>query len=52
LIYNSFQNVDQLIADETRNIIRHYLKKSGYSAPLIDLRDSALDSDAVQRLSL
>lgn len=52
LIYNSFQNVDQLIADESRNIIRHYLKKSGYSAPLIDLRDGALDSDALQRLPL
>jgi dethiobiotin synthetase len=52
IIYNLFQNVDKLIADETRNIIQHYLKNAGFSAPLINLRDGVLDSDALQRLSL
>ncbi|MBV5303266.1 MAG: ATP-dependent dethiobiotin synthetase BioD [Chlorobium sp.] len=52
MIYNSFQSVDKLIADDSRDVIQHSMKKAGCSAPLINLRDGVLDSDALQRLSL
>ncbi len=52
VVYNSFQEVDKILADDTREVIKHYLNKSGYSAPVIDLCDGKLDADAVSRLSL
>ncbi|MEI6972890.1 MAG: dethiobiotin synthase, partial [bacterium] len=52
VIYNCFENVDTLIADDTREVIQHYLFKAGLSAPVINLRDGVLDDDAVLRLSL
>jgi len=52
VIYNCFQNVESVVADDTREIIRHFLNKEGVPAPLIDLREGALDTDAVARLCL
>ena len=52
VIYNCFENVDTLIADDTCEVIQHYLFKAGLSAPVINLRDGVLDDDAVLRLSL
>ncbi len=52
IIYNSFQQEEMLIADDTREIIIHYLESAGYSAPVINLSDGMLDADAVARLSL
>lgn len=52
VIYNCFQNVESVVADDTREIIRHFLKKEGVPAPLIDLREGAFDTDAVARLCL
>jgi dethiobiotin synthetase len=52
VIYNCFQHVDQLIVDDTRATIRHYLNKEGSPAPVIDLRDGAIDADAVGQLGL
>ena len=52
VIYNCFQEVDKLIADDTREVIFHYLAKAGYAAPIIDLRDGPPDRDALARLSL
>ena len=52
VIYNHVQHADKLIADDTREVIRHYLGKAGYAAPIIDLRDGQLERDAVARLSL
>ncbi len=52
VIYNCFGKIDKLIADDTREVIRHYLRKAGFSAPLIDLRDGLLDPDALAQLSL
>ncbi|MBZ4220097.1 MAG: dethiobiotin synthase [Chlorobium sp.] len=52
VIYNYHQHVDKLIADDTREVIRHYLEHAGYDAPIIDLREGRLDLDAVARLSL
>ena len=52
VIYNCFQEADKLIADDTRKVIQHYLKKKGYAAPVIDLRDGRLEREALVRLSL
>ena len=52
VIYNCFQEVDKLIADDTREVIIHYLAKAGYAAPIIDLCDGPPDLDALARLSL
>jgi dethiobiotin synthetase len=52
VIYNCFQEVDKLIADDTRQVILHYLNKAGFAAPVIDLREGQLDADAVGRLCL
>ena len=52
VIYNHVQHADKLIADDTREVIRHYLGKAGYAAPIIDLRDGQLERDAVALLSL
>jgi dethiobiotin synthetase len=52
VIYNCFQEADKLIADDTREVIRHYLGKAGYEAPIIDLHDGQLERDAAMRLSL
>ncbi len=52
VIYNYFQEIDKLIADDTREVILHFLAKAGYEAPLIDLRDGMLERDAAARLSL
>ena len=52
VIYNCFQKVDKLITDDTREVIKHYLGKAGFTAPIINLRDGQLDLDAVARLSL
>ena len=51
VIYNSFQPADKLIADDTRQVIGHYLVKEGYKAPIINLRDGRLDLDALALLS-
>ncbi len=52
VIYNFFGAFDNLIADDTREVIRYYLAKAGFMAPIIDLRDGQLDPDAVALLSL
>jgi dethiobiotin synthetase len=52
VIYNCFQHTDQLIVDETRELILHYLSKEGSPAPVINLRDGVLDADAIARLGL
>ena len=52
VIYNCFQEVDKLIADDTREVIVHYLAKAGYAAPIVDLRDGLPERDALARLSL
>ncbi len=52
VIYNCFQNPDQHIVDDTREVIQHSLKQAGYSAPVIDLRNGELDADDLLRLSL
>jgi dethiobiotin synthetase len=52
VIYNCFQDADKLIADDTREVILHYLNKAGFEAPVINLREGLLDADAVARLSL
>jgi dethiobiotin synthetase len=52
VIYNCFQKVDRLIADDTREVIRHYLNKAGFTAPVIDLREGMLERDAVMLLGL
>ncbi len=52
LLYNCFQNINKLIADDTRELLGRYLSKAGYAAPIIDLREGQLDFDAVERLSL
>ncbi|MFZ4523960.1 MAG: dethiobiotin synthase [Chlorobium sp.] len=52
VIYNCFDNIDTLIADDTREVIQHYLSKAGLTAPVINLCDGALDDDVVLRLSL
>jgi dethiobiotin synthetase len=51
VIYNYFGTFDKLIADDTREVIRHYLGKAGFTAPLIDLRDGLLDPDGLAQLS-
>ncbi len=52
VIYNCFQDTDKLIADDTREVILHYLNKAGFAAPVINLREGLLDPDAVALLSL
>lgn len=52
VIYNWYQSTDRLIAEDTREIILHYLKKTGSSAPLIDLRDGAFNGEALGFLGL
>jgi dethiobiotin synthetase len=52
VIYNCFGTFEKLIADDTRDVIRHYLGKAGFIAPLIDLRDGQLDPDAMAHLLL
>jgi dethiobiotin synthetase len=52
VIYNCFQSTDKMIADDTREVICHYLNKAGSSAPVIDLRDGLLEGDALVRLCL
>ncbi len=52
VIYNCFQDIDTIIADDTREVIIHYLKKAGFSAPVINLCEGELDVDAISRLSL
>ncbi len=52
VIYNCFENVDTLIADDTREVIIHSLNKAGCLAPVIDLRHGELEPDAVACLSL
>ncbi len=52
LLYNCFQEIDKLIADDTRAFLGRYLAKAGCAAPIIDLREGLLDFDAVERLSL
>jgi dethiobiotin synthetase len=52
VIYNGHQHADKLIADDTREVIRYYLGKAGFAAPIIDLRDGLLERDAAARLSL
>jgi dethiobiotin synthetase len=52
VIYNFHQHADKLIADDTREIIRYYLGKAGYEAPIIDLHEGWLDLDALALLSL
>ncbi len=51
VIYNCFEKSEKLIADDTREVILHYLAKAGFMAPLIDLRDGQLEEDALARLS-
>ncbi len=52
VVYNCFQHIDKLIADDTREVILHYLARAGYVVPLIDLHEGQLDQDAAARLSL
>jgi len=56
IIYNMVgevnREVDHFIADETRNVIIHYLNKAGYSAPLIELRAGEFDAEALKQLAL
>ncbi|NTV05608.1 MAG: ATP-dependent dethiobiotin synthetase BioD [Chlorobiaceae bacterium] len=52
VIYNCFQDTDKLIADDTREVILHYLNKAGFAAPVINLREGLLDPDAAALLSL
>ncbi|MGB7510215.1 MAG: dethiobiotin synthase [Pelodictyon phaeoclathratiforme] len=52
VIYNCFGRFDNLIADDTRKVICHYLSKAGFTVPIIDLREEQLDPDAVALLSL
>jgi dethiobiotin synthetase len=52
VIYNSFQQTDRLIEEDTREIIRHYLHKAGSLAPLINLREGELEPDAARLLCL
>lgn len=52
VIYNCFQCSEKMIADDTREVIHHYLKKKGLSAPVIDLRDGFLEAEALGRLGL
>ena len=52
VIYNLFQSTDRVIADDTREIILHYLNKAGLSAPVIDLLDGSLEGEALSRLCL
>ncbi len=52
VMYNRFQSTEKVIADDTREIIMHYLNKAGSSAPVIDLRDGLLEEDALARLCL
>jgi len=52
VIYNCFENIDTLIADDTCEVIIHSLNKAGCSAPLIDLRHGELEPDILARLSL
>ncbi len=51
IIYNMVGEVNHVIADETRNVIIHYLNKAGYSAPIIELREGIFDAEAVKQLS-
>ena len=56
IIYNMVgevnREVDHFIADETRNVIIHYLNKAGYSTPLIELRAGEFDAEALKQLAL
>ena len=52
VIYNLFQSTDKVIADDTREIILHFLNKAGLSAPVIDLLDGSLEGEALRRLCL
>ncbi|WP_040433019.1 dethiobiotin synthase [Chlorobium ferrooxidans] len=52
VIYNCFQESEQLIIDDTRELIRHWLHKEGFLAPLINIFDGALDPDGVTQLGL
>ncbi|MEI8186717.1 MAG: dethiobiotin synthase [Chlorobiaceae bacterium] len=52
VIYNRFQSTDKMIADDTREVICHYLNKAGSTAPVIDLRDGLLEEDVTARLFL
>lgn len=52
VIYNCFQNVDRPVADDTREIIRHFMNKEGVPAPMIDLRDGVFDTEAFGHLCL
>ena len=52
VIYNFLYGTDTMIADDTREVIRHYLKKEGSAAPVVDLTGGEFDPDAIKRLSL
>jgi len=52
VIYNSFHGTDTMIADDTREVIRHYLNKEGLVAPVVDLNEGEFDPDAIKRLFL
>ena len=45
VIYNLFENIDKVIADDTREVILYYLNKAGPAAPLIDLQDGSLEGE-------
>lgn len=52
VIYNCFQESEQLIIDDTRELIRHWLHKEGFLAPVINILDGVLDPDGVTQLGL
>ena len=52
VLYNCFEKSDKLIVDDTREVIRHYLGKAGFTAPLIELCDGQLERDTLAKLSL
>ncbi len=52
VIYNAFQSTDALIADDTRETIRHYLLKEGFFVPLVDLQEGVFLQDGAGHLGL
>ena len=47
VIYNLFGDVDELIANDTREVIRMFLHNAGMHCPIIELRNGALDVEAI-----
>lgn len=52
IIYNCFPESEQLVTDDTRELIRHWLHKEGSTAPVINLLGGELDMDGVALLGL